>query len=152
MQHFFYHVEASGELISIFSHFPSMSEFDESRRRVLIVEDEWLVREMLADVLEEAGFATIQAASAAEALRLLPREALLDYVIMDVEMPGVLDGVDLARLVVVQRPETSVLIVSGCRPRALPLGVGFLGKPFTPAELLRALSNLAAWAPVRVAS
>ncbi|WP_297297894.1 response regulator [uncultured Methylovirgula sp.] len=127
-----------------------MSTFDPSRCRVLIVEDEWLVREMMADVLEETGFTVSLAASAAEALRVLRRDPPIDLVVSDIEMPGVLDGVDLARLLRSQRPEIGVVMVSGCRPRTLPPGVLFLAKPFVPAELLRVLSDLAA--PVRAAS
>lgn len=133
-----------------------MNTFEDPHRlRVLLVEDEWLVREMLADVLDAAGFATSLAASAAEALRLLRREPA-DLVITDIEMPGVLDGVDLARLLVAQRPETGVLVVSGRRPGPLPPGVRFLAKPFIPAELIRVLNDLAPRtperAPVRAAS
>ena len=120
-----------------------MNTFNPSRRRVLIVDDEWLMREMLADVLEETGFATSLASSATEALRLMRREPAIDLVVTDVEMPGVFNGVDLARVLIAQRPELGVLIVSGCRPRALPPGARFLAKPFVPAELLRTLNELA---------
>jgi CheY-like chemotaxis protein len=143
IKRFFYHVSADRELISIFSHFPAMSAFDDPHRlRVLLVEDEWLIREMLADVLEEAGFATRQALSAPEALRLLRRDPTVDLVVTDVEMPGVLDGIDLARRLATQRPDIGVLVVSGRRPRALPLGARFLAKPFMPAELLQALGAM----------
>jgi DNA-binding response OmpR family regulator len=57
-------------------------------------------------------------------------------------MPGVLDGVDLARLLAAQRPDVPVLIMSGRRPRALPEGTRFLAKPFMPDELLHALNDL----------
>ena len=116
---------------------------DPHRLRVLLVEDEWLIREMLADVLEEAGFAVSQALSAPEALRLLRQDPTVDLVVTDVEMPGVLDGVGLARLLAVQRPEIGVLVVSGRRPRTLPPGARFLAKPFTPAEFLQTLHALA---------
>ncbi len=114
---------------------------------VLIVEDEWSVREMLADVLDEAGFVTRAAICATEAWRRLPQEPDIDVVITDIEMPGPLDGMDLARLLAAQRPEIGVLIVSGGRPRLLPPGALFLAKPFTPAEVLRALGELAQAAP-----
>jgi CheY-like chemotaxis protein len=135
------------ELISIFSDLRNMSNFDsKSRLRVLVVDDEWLVRETLADVLDEAGFFTRQAVSAGEALRQLQRDEAIDVVITDIEMPGVLDGLDLARLLAAQRPDVGVLIVSGRRPRALPEGTRFLAKPFVPEELLHALSDLTALA------
>ncbi|MEJ0051593.1 MAG: response regulator [Methylovirgula sp.] len=122
-----------------------MSNFDNNRRlRILVVDDEWLVREALVDVLDEAGFSTRQAMSAAEALRQLQRDEAVDVVVTDIEMPGMLNGVDLARVLAAQRPEIGVLIVSGRRPRALPEGARFLAKPFVPEELLHALNDLAA--------
>ncbi len=125
-----------------------MSDFDNNRRvRVLVVDDEWLVRETLTDVLDEAGFSTRQAMSATEALRQLQRDEAIDVVVTDIQMPGVLDGADLARLLAAQRPEIGVLIVSGRRPRVLPAGARFLAKPFVPEELVDALSNLTATAP-----
>ncbi len=91
-----------------------MSNFDNNRRlRILVVDDEWLVREALVDVLDEAGFSTRQAMSAAEALRQLQRDEAVDVVVTDIEMPGMLNGVDLARVLAAQRPEIGVLIVSG---------------------------------------
>jgi CheY-like chemotaxis protein len=125
-----------------------MSEFDNNRRlRVLVVDDEWLVRETLTDVLDEAGFLTRHAMSATEALRQLQRDEAVDVVVTDIEMPGVLDGADLARLLAAQRPEIGVLVVSGRRPRSLPNGARFLAKPFMPEDLLHALSDFTS-APV----
>ncbi len=125
-----------------------MSRFDNNRSlRVLVVDDEWLVREALTDVLDDAGFSTRQAVSAMEALRQLQRDEAIDVVVTDIEMPGVLNGADLARLLAAQRPEIGVLIVSGRRPRSLPEGARFLAKPFVPAELLNALSDLTVSVP-----
>ncbi len=86
--------------------------------------------------------------SATEALRQLQRNEPVDVVVTDIEMPGVLDGVDLARLLAAQRPDVGVLIVSGRRPRSLPEGAHFLAKPFMPEDLLHALSDLTSPAPV----
>jgi CheY-like chemotaxis protein len=120
--------------------------------RVLVVEDDWLIREMLADVLEEAGFVTTLAFSVTEALRRLQQDERFDLVVTDVELPGVLDGVDLARLLAVQRPKIGVLIVSGRCPRPIPAAAQFLAKPFTSVELLHALGKLAQEPRVSTAS
>lgn len=111
--------------------------------RVLVVEDDWLIREMLADVFEDAGFATVLSASASEALRQLRQDSNFDLVVTDVEMPGAMDGIDLARLVGAQRPEIGVLVVSGRNSRPIPAHAHFLAKPFTPAELFQALGRVA---------
>ncbi len=149
MQRFLYRDCADTELFSIFSGLRGLSDFDNNRRlRVLVVDDEWLVREALIEVLDEAGFSTRQAMSATEALRHLQRDEVIDLVVTDIEMPGALNGADLARLLTAQRPEIGVLIVSGRRPRSLPEGARFLAKPFVPDELLHALRDFTAPAPV----
>jgi DNA-binding response OmpR family regulator len=120
--------------------------------RVVVVEDDWLIREMLADVLEEAGFTTSLAFSAKEALRLLEQDADFDLVVTDVELPGVLDGIDLARLVAARWPQLGTLMISGCALRTIPAGARFLAKPFTPAELINMLRGMRAPAPIQAAS
>jgi CheY-like chemotaxis protein len=85
---------------------------------VLVVEDEVLVRMMLADVLDEAGFRVIEAAHADEALSVLTALPEVQAVVTDVEMPGgSMNGFALAREVRTQRPDIGVLIASG---RAAP--------------------------------
>lgn len=66
---------------------------------VLIVEDEPLVRLTGADLLGEAGFEVLEAANADEALRILEATPEVRVVFSDVEMPGSLDGLGLARRV-----------------------------------------------------
>lgn len=140
---FFYHVVAAWELISNPGHFLFMRIVSsQPAYRVLVVEDDWLIREMLADVLEEAGFITSLAFSAKEALRLLSQDGNFDLVMTDVELPGALDGFDLARLVAKQWPGVRVLTISGCAKPAVPAGARFLAKPFTPAELLGVLRDM----------
>jgi CheY-like chemotaxis protein len=66
--------------------------------RVVIVEDEPLIRMLLADTLEEAGFAVIEAGRADMALNLLKAKAEEVHVVMtDIHMPGPMTGLDLAR-------------------------------------------------------
>lgn len=120
--------------------------------RVLVVEDDWLIREMLADVLEDAGFVTVLSASAREALQQLRQDGHFDLVVTDVEMPGLMDGIDLARVVAAQRPEIGVLIVSGRNSGPLPADVHFLAKPFTPTDLFHALRKVAPELGVSVVS
>jgi CheY-like chemotaxis protein len=67
-------------------------------RSILVVEDEVLVRMMLADQLREAGHRVVEARDADEALELLEHEALdVKVVISDIKMPGSMDGIELAQ-------------------------------------------------------
>lgn len=98
--------------------------------RVLVVEDEVLIRLATSDELRDAGFEVIEAANADEALRYL-RSLPVDAVLTDVRMPGSMDGLDLARLVRRDYPDVAVFIVSGhVGAEAPPPGVSMLGKPY----------------------
>jgi CheY-like chemotaxis protein len=115
------------------------------RRTVLVVEDEVLVRMMLADVLDDAGFRVIEAANADEALRVMSAIPDVSAVVTDVEMPGgSLNGFELARRI---RAEWNigVLIASGRqapRPGELPEGSHFVAKPVYPETLVSLIRTL----------
>jgi len=105
---------------------------------VLIVEDELFPRIDLSDALREAGFRVLEAVSGDEAERILQTHEDIDLVLTDVQMPGSLDGIALARRVIEQRPTTKVIVMSGQR-RALaetPHVFAALDKPFHPAAAI----------------
>ena len=81
-------------------------------RRVLVVEDEWLLREMLAEALDEAGYATSMVFSVADALRKLRQPIPIDLVIADMDLPDAEDGRDLAAFLALERPKS---VFSSCR-------------------------------------
>jgi CheY-like chemotaxis protein len=64
--------------------------------RVLLVDDETLIRELLAEVLRDAGLDVVEARNADEAISLLSSPEKIDILLTDVQMPGKLDGIDLA--------------------------------------------------------
>lgn len=115
---------------------------------ILVVEDEVLVRILLVDVLDDAGFNVIEAAHADDALSVLSALPDMAAVVTDVEMPGgSMNGFALARRVREQRPEVGVLIVSGrAAPVAgdLPDRCRFLAKPVHPATLVQVVRSLLA--------
>ena len=83
-------------------------------RTILVVEDEVLVRMMLADQLRQAGFMVIEASNADEALLLLRQNLVrIEAVISDVGMPGSIDGLGLARVIRSEYPELRIVLVSG---------------------------------------
>jgi DNA-binding NtrC family response regulator len=112
-------------------------------KTILIVDDEPLIRSYVRDVVEEAGFVTKEAGNAAEALKLIEDDGI-DVLVSDVEMPGLLDGVDLAWAVRSRWPSMLVILTSGRRlPRRdqMPDDTRFLAKPFSPDGLVEALTR-----------
>jgi CheY-like chemotaxis protein len=96
---------------------------------VLVVEDEFLIRFMIADYLAECGFLVLEASTADDALELLETTPV-DVVFSDVNMPGRMDGFDLARWIRANRPRTSILLASGVARKANAMAQGL------PAESL----------------
>jgi CheY-like chemotaxis protein len=84
----------------------------------LVVEDETLLRLHAAGLLEEHGFAAVEAANAAEALNVLQSRSDVRLLFTDIQMPGALDGMDLARAVHARSPCVLLVIASGrIKPR-----------------------------------
>jgi CheY-like chemotaxis protein len=114
---------------------------------VLVVDDDALVREPIADYLREVGYDVLEAGDAQEAIDLVSHLAHVDLVFSDVRMPGELDGVGLARWVKAHRPDVPVLLTSGYaggRWPASELGqeVRLLPKPYTQAQVLGHIRRL----------
>jgi DNA-binding NtrC family response regulator len=97
--------------------------------RVLLVEDEVLVRIALAGELRAAGVNVIETGSADEAWDYLLAGGGADLIFSDVCMPGSMDGLELAHRVKMQHPELSVILTSGSRSLDEE-GVRFLSKPY----------------------
>jgi DNA-binding response OmpR family regulator len=81
---------------------------------ILIVEDEHLLRFALSDFLTATGFDVLEANDVADALAILNcPDASVDLVFSDIRMPGIRDGLDLARWMHTNRAETPVFLTSG---------------------------------------
>jgi CheY-like chemotaxis protein len=115
------------------------------QERVLVVEDNALVRATTCRTLESAGYRVMQAASAEEALRDGARDGPLDLVLTDVGLPG-LDGRELVEQLRAERPGLKALLVSGhtgdTKVDPAEFGGAFLQKPYAPAVLLAAVRDL----------
>ena len=120
------------------------------RRTVLLVEDDALIRMSTADILEEAGFVVVDAASAEEAMAAL-QTAPVDVLVTDVNLPGA-SGSDLAKRAKILRPEVAVIFATGdtSSVSAEP-GTIVLAKPFGAEDLLSALERSKAPAPAPAA-
>jgi len=108
-----------------------------AQHRVLVVDDDFMVRFNTAETLEEAGFDVVEARDVASALIVLKRDSGVHLVCTDVHMPGKLNGIDLAKWVRDHRPDTKVIVMSGCvRVCELPAEIPFLMKPFVSRHLI----------------
>ncbi|GEP04902.1 response regulator [Methylobacterium oxalidis] len=115
-----------------------------SATRVLIVEDEDLVRMMAVDMLEDAGFAVVEAACADEAWAILQSRSDIGVLFTDIEMPGSMNGFVLAARVAERWPQIRLVITSGrCRPapRDVPDHGMFVPKPYLADQVLRAFER-----------
>ena len=81
--------------------------------RVLLVEDDVLLRFLLAEKLREAGLGVIEAANADEAFSYIQPAAQIDLLFTDVQMPGSMDGVGLARRIGTGYPSIRIILTSG---------------------------------------
>jgi DNA-binding response OmpR family regulator len=110
---------------------------------ILVVEDEAVIRLMIADALREAGFGVVEAGTGDEALSLLESGIPVNLVFTDVMMPGKLDGLSLVSRLRVTRPELKVVVGSALSPVwPAPNFVDlFIGKPY---DVPRAIARLKA--------
>ena len=112
---------------------------------LLIVEDEFLVRIVAVQIAEEAGFGVLQAADADEAIRVLQGRSDIRVVLTDIDMPGSMDGLELAQAIRHRWPPIDVVLTSGkMRPAAdeLPERSHFLPKPYDASELIGLLQEI----------
>ena len=111
----------------------------EGRACILIVEDEFLVRMFVSDVLRDADYRVIEACDAGEAVTILDSGASIDLILTDVRMPGAVDGLGLRDLVRQAHPTLPVIITSGHLQRDSAFAdvfTVFLPKPYKPDHLL----------------
>jgi signal transduction histidine kinase len=114
-----------------------------SHGRVLFVEDDELVREAVAQGLEEAGFEVLVAADGERALAMIEAGLEVDVVFSDIVMPGKISGIDLAGILRERRPGLPVVLATGYTDqRATVPGVQVLAKPYETGQLVELLSSL----------
>ena len=105
---------------------------------ILFVEDEAVVRMDMAEFLRECGYRVHEAANAVEALEALQAKFAIDLVFTDINLPGGMNGLELAEWILSNRPGVKTLVTTG-RPiehSAPPRAGAFLAKPYTGRDLL----------------
>lgn len=113
---------------------------------VLVVEDDPILRLSNVALLEDAGFTAVEAANADEAIAILEQRLDIQIVFTDIEMPGSMDGLRLARAIRDRWPPVQLVIASGrFAPTAqeMPDGSRFFSKPFRSEDLIAAMCSLA---------
>jgi DNA-binding NtrC family response regulator len=113
---------------------------------VLVVEDEPLIRLDAADMIEDTGCNVLQAGNADAALTTLKTRSDIQVLFTDIDMPGSIDGMELAHLVADKWPGISIIIASGkigIDKMDLPTGAVLLAKPYPQTNVETALRDAA---------
>jgi CheY-like chemotaxis protein len=113
----------------------------------LVVEDDQLIQSLVEETLSDGGFDTVVAASGEEALTLLQgHKGKYRALVTDINLTGKMDGWEVAQHAREIEPDFPVVYVSGAAAadwtsKGVPNSI-MLAKPFAPAQLLTAVSNL----------
>jgi CheY-like chemotaxis protein len=112
---------------------------------VLVVEDEMLLRMHAVEMVEDAGYTSVEAVDADEAVAILEARSDVALMLTDIQMPGSMDGLKLAHIVHQRWPPIRIILVSGQLNLAdidIPLDSRFFGKPLDAAEMIAELRTM----------
>src|ERR1700709_1993418 len=113
--------------------------------KVLIVEDEMMLRMRAVDIVEDAGFHPVEAVNADEALSILESRSDISLLFTDIQMPGSMDGLKLAHAVHDRWPAIKIILVSGqVNPsdEEKPADSRFFGKPLSVQTMIAELQAM----------
>jgi CheY-like chemotaxis protein len=112
---------------------------------VLVVEDEMLLRMRAIDMVEDAGFTSVEAVDADEAVAILESRSDIALMFTDIQMPGSMDGLKLAHTVHERWPPIKIILVSGqLKPGTtdIPADSRFYGKPIEAKEMIAEMKSM----------
>jgi len=112
---------------------------------VLIVEDEMMLRMRAVDMVEDAGFTSVEAVDADEAVAILESRSDISLLFTDIQMPGSMDGLGLAHTVHDRWPSIKIIVVSGQlnSPNIdLPPCSRFFGKPLEAGQMIAQMRSM----------
>ncbi len=117
-----------------------------ARIRVLLVEDEFLIRLTLAEALTDAGYEVLEAETGDAALAVLEADPSIRLLLTDIQLPGQLDGLRLVARARAGRPSLPVIYMTG-RPDRMGRMAGsgqdvFIAKPYLPSDVCAAAKRL----------
>ena len=113
--------------------------------KVLVVEDEMLLRMRAVDIVEDAGFTPIEAGNADEALAILESRSDIVLLFTDIQMPGSMDGLKLAHTVHQRWPSINIILVSGkltLTAAEKPVHSRFFGKPLEVKQMIVEMQDM----------
>jgi CheY-like chemotaxis protein len=122
-----------------------MGLVESNRPVVLVVEDELLLRMHAVEMIAAAGFEVVEAGNADQAIEILETRRDITVVFTDIQMPGSMDGLKLARAVRGRWPPIKIVATSGhvnVGEKDLPEGGRFLSKPYSPRQVTGVLREL----------
>jgi CheY-like chemotaxis protein len=114
------------------------------RLRILVVEDDFLIRMTLAEALADEGFEVLEAGTADEALAQFDGAGKIDLMMTDIQLPGGMDGQELAARVRAARPALPMIFMTGNPQQGIaqsPLELTIV-KPYLPSEIGAAARRL----------
>ncbi len=112
---------------------------------VLVVEDEMLLRMRAVDMVEDAGYTSVEAVDADEAVAILKSRSDIALLFTDIQMPGSMDGLRLAQTVHQRWPPIKIILVSGQVKLAdgdLPGDSRFFGKPLQAKVMIAQMQHM----------
>jgi CheY-like chemotaxis protein len=115
------------------------------RAVVLVVEDEMLLRMRAVDMVEDAGFLSVEAVDADQAVAILESRFDIALLFTDIQMPGSMDGLKLAHAVHKRWPPIKIIIVSGqlkLPDLDIPADSCFFGKPLQAKVMIAQMQSM----------
>ena len=112
---------------------------------VLVVEDEMMLRMRVVDMVEDAGYVPVEAVDADEAMTILRSRSDIVLMLTDVQMPGSMNGLQLAHTVREHWPPIKIILASGqlkLSDSDIPPGSRFFGKPLQSAEIIAEMREM----------
>jgi CheY-like chemotaxis protein len=114
---------------------------------VLVVEDEMMLRMRVVDMVEDAGYVPVEAVDADEAMAILQSRSDIALMLTDVQMPGSMNGLQLAHAVRERWPPIKIILASGQLKLSgsdIPQDSRFFGKPLVSDEIIAEMRELLA--------
>jgi CheY-like chemotaxis protein len=112
---------------------------------VLVVEDEMLLRMRAVDMVEDAGYTSVEAVDAEQAVAILESRSDIALIFTDIQMPGSMDGLGLAHSVHRRWPPIKIILVSGqlkLSTSDIPPNSRFFGKPLQASQMIAEMRDM----------
>ncbi|MEJ1977589.1 MAG: response regulator [Acetobacteraceae bacterium] len=122
------------------------NDSSKTRARVLVVEDEFLIRLTLSEVLADEGYDVLEAETGDAALVLLENDPSISVLLTDVQLPGSLDGRALVQRVRQTIPDLPVIYMTGRPDSMTGQATGaremYVAKPYLPSDICAAIQRM----------